>query len=29
MLAGRYRVEAILGSGVFAKVLKVYDIIKK
>lgn len=29
MLAGRYRVDCVLGSGVFAKVLKVFDIIKK
>jgi len=29
ILAGRYRVEAVLGSGVFAKVLRVFDLIKK
>lgn len=29
MLAGRYKIESVLGSGVFAKVLKVYDLIRK
>ena len=28
ILAGRYRVESVLGSGVFAKVLKVTDLMK-
>lgn len=29
VLAGRYRVESVLGSGVFAKVLRVFDNINK
>ena len=29
VLAGRYKVETVLGSGVFAKVLKVFDLINE
>lgn len=29
VLAGRYRVDGVLGSGVFAKVLRVFDGVRK